>query len=108
MPEFSARAAAIAAFLFLANTLPPRPYLLSLASLTPSARLVTGVTVMVGPKVSSVTAVLDSGTSARMTGPTYGLRMLPSPPTTARPPQAIASAMCCSMISAWPGIVIGP
>src|SRR5580692_264677 len=70
MPEFSARAAASPAFLFLAKTLPPRPYLLSFASLTPSDRLATGVTVMVGPKVSSVTAVLDSGTSARITGPT--------------------------------------
>ena len=65
-------------------------------------------TVTVGPNVSSVTARLSSGTSARITGPTYGLRMLASPPTTGRPPRASASAMCCSITSIWPGMVIGP
>ena len=70
IPLRSARAAPIAAFLFLANTLAPRPYWLALARSTPSARSATLVTVTVGPNVSSVTARLSSGTSARMTGPT--------------------------------------
>jgi hypothetical protein len=42
---------------FPANTVPPRPYRLAFASSTPSARLATLVTVIVGPKVSSVTAL---------------------------------------------------
>ena len=70
IPLRSALAAAMAAFRFLANTVPPRPYRLALARSTPSARSATLVTVIVGPKVSSVTALLSSGTSARMTGPT--------------------------------------
>jgi len=43
MPELSARAAAIAAFLFLAKTLPPRPYLLAFASLPDWARRLYGI-----------------------------------------------------------------
>ncbi len=73
MPLRSALAAAIAAFLFPAKTVPPEAVAgWRWPARTPSARSATFVTVTVGPNVSSVTALLSSGTSARMTGPTNG------------------------------------
>ncbi len=59
------------AFLFLEKTLPPRPYRLSVGEPDALGRgWRPGVTVIVGPNVSSVTAALRLGTSARITGPT--------------------------------------
>src|ERR1700683_3760151 len=70
--------------------------------------LTTGVTVTVGPNVSSVTAVLVSGTSARITGRTNGGSTASWPPTTGRPPRASASATCLITTSVCDGSVIGP
>src|SRR5205814_10142126 len=74
----------------------------------------TGVTVTVGPKVSSVTAADLSGTSVRITGRTYGgATASGSPPIapsphTCRPPRASASATCLATVSGCEGSVIGP
>src|SRR6202034_245464 len=108
IPLCSDRAAAIAAFLFRANTADPSPYRLAVASLTPSSRSANPATGHLGPEATPLTARLSSGTSVRITGPMNGLRMLARPPTTALPPLASASAMCRSTTSTWPGRVIGP
>ena len=70
MPLRSARAVSMAFFAFLANTAEPSAYRLAFASFTASDRSFTLVTVMVGPNVSSCTAMLCSGTSASSTGST--------------------------------------
>src|SRR5580704_4507741 len=108
IPLRRARAAAMAADRSRANTADPSPYLPALAYDTASAMLTTGVTVTVGPNVSSVTAVLVSGTSVSTTGRTYGAATASGPPTTARPPRASASATCLATTSVCDGRVIGP
>ncbi|GEM_PF-5690617 len=108
IPLRSARAASIAAERSRANTADPSPYRLRLASVTASARPGTGVTVTVGPNVSSRTAALSSGTSASTTGRRYGPGAASAPPTTRRPPRASASATCPATTSAWAADVIGP
>jgi hypothetical protein len=70
IPLRRARATPSARLAFLLNTAEPSAYRLALASRTASSRSATRVTVSVGPNVSSDTARLSSGTSARMTGPT--------------------------------------
>ncbi len=70
IPLRRARATASARLPFLPNTAEPSAYRLALASRTASSMSATRVTVSVGPNVSSDTARLSSGTSARMTGPT--------------------------------------
>ncbi len=102
----------------LVNTADPSPYRPALANDTASARLTTGVTVTVGPNVSSVTAALCSGTSVSTIGRTYGAspaaavpvhRPAPRPASPAsRPPRASASATCLATISPCAGEVIGP
>ena len=79
-----------------------------MANETASARFATGVTVTVGPNVSSVTAAEYSGTSVRITGRTYGGVTASVPPTAGRPPRASASATCLATISGCEGRVIGP
>ena len=79
-----------------------------MANETASASPATGVTVTVGPNVSSVTAAECSGTSVKTTGRTYGAATASAPPTTGRPPPASASATCLATISGCPGEVIGP
>jgi len=114
IPLRNERAAVMAAERSLVNTADPSPYRPALANETASARLTTGVTVTVGPNVSSVTAVLCSGTSVKTTGRTYGAATpsapptSPSPFTTERPPWARASATCVATISPCAGEVIGP
>jgi hypothetical protein len=108
IPLRSERAAVRAADLSFANTAEPSPYLLALAYETASAMLTTGVTVTVGPNVSSVTARLCSGTSVSTTGRTYGGDTASEPPSTARPPRASASARCLATTSDCAGSVIGP
>jgi hypothetical protein len=108
IPLRSDRAAVRAAEESFANTAEPSPYLLALAYETASAMLTTEVTVSVGPNVSSVTARLCSGTSARITGRTYGGTTASGPPTTARPPRASASVRCLATMSDCAGMVIGP
>jgi hypothetical protein len=102
------RAAFMAARRSRENTAEPSPYRPALAYDTASARLTTGLTVTVGPNVSSVTAAAPSGTSASTTGRTYGGATESDPPTTARPPRASASATCLLTTSACAGSVIGP
>ena len=68
----------------------------------------TRLTTTVGPKVSSVTAELSSGTSASTTGSTYGARTESRPPTTARPPRDSASSIWAEMMPSCEGMVIGP
>src|SRR5580658_10702851 len=112
IPVRSVRAAVIAAERSLANTADPSPYRPALANDTASARLTTDVTVTVGPKVSSVTAVLCSGTSVSTIGRRYGAATAISAPSGAepqvRPPRASASATCLATISPCAGEVIGP
>ena len=79
-----------------------------MANETASARFATGVTVTVGPNVSSVTAAECSGTSVRITGRTYSGATESGPPTTGRPPRASASATCLATTSGCDGSVIGP
>jgi len=109
IPLRSERAAFIPAERSLVKTAAPSPYLLALANETASARFTTGVTVTVGPNVSSVTAVLCSGTSVSTTGRTYGEPpKTPDDSGTDRPPRASASATCRATISPCAGDVIGP
>jgi hypothetical protein len=108
IPLRSDRAAESAAARSLANTAEPSPYLLALAYETASAMLTTEVTVSIGPNVSSVTALLCSGTSVSTTGRTYGGATESEPPTTARPPRASASVRCLATTSDCAGMVIGP
>ncbi len=75
---------------------------------TASSASATGLTTSTGPNVSSVTAVLSSGTSASTTGSTNGGRTEFASPTTARPPRSSASVMWRSTTSGWAGVVIGP
>ncbi len=70
IPLRSTRATAMAFFALPANTADPSAYRFAFASATASAMSATLVTVTVGPKVSSWTATLCSGTSARITGST--------------------------------------
>jgi DNA-binding CsgD family transcriptional regulator len=90
------------------NTAEPRPCRLSLASVIASSMSRTRLTTTTGPKVSSVIAMLSSGTSVSTTGRTYGGRTESMPPTTARPPRRSASSTCAVMTSSWPGVMIGP
>ena len=132
IPLRSDRAAAMAALRSLAKTADPSPYRPALANDTASARFATGVTVTVGPNVSSVTAVLCSGTSVSTIGRTKGaataappFNSAPEPPeppevpeapeppeafgvSAIRPPRASASATCLATISPCAGEVIGP
>src|SRR5689334_5490615 len=108
IPVRSDRAAAIAAARSRENTADPSPYRPALANDTPSARFATGVTVTVGPNVSSVTAAEYSGTSVSTTGRTYGGATASGPPTADLPPRASASATCLATISGCDGSVIGP
>jgi hypothetical protein len=68
IPARRARAARTPARRPRVNTADPSAYRDALASRTASASDATGVTVTTGPKVSSRTAALSSGTSTRMTG----------------------------------------
>jgi hypothetical protein len=70
---------------------PASPYLVAFVSLMASAESFTLVTVRVGPKVSSVTAIELSGTPVRMVGCTSV--PVTAPPVTTVPPLATASAM---------------
>ena len=79
-----------------------------MANETASASPATGVTVTVGPNVSSVTAADPSGTSVSTTGRTYGGATASGPPTVGRPPRASASATCLATVSGCDGSVIGP
>ena len=79
-----------------------------MAKETASSSPATGVTVTVGPNVSSVTAADPSGTSVSTTGRTYGAATASGPPTTGRPPRASASATCLATVSGCDGSVIGP
>ena len=82
-----------------------------MANETASASPATGVTVTVGPNVSSVTAADPSGTSVSTTGRTYGdasPSTASAPPTACRPPRASASATCLATVSGCDGSVIGP
>jgi hypothetical protein len=110
IPVRSDRAAAMPAERSLVNTADPSPYRPALANDTASARLTTGVTVTVGPKVSSVTAVLCSGTSVSTIGRRYGATTSPPPRSTpqGRPPRASASDTCLTTISPCADEVIGP
>src|ERR1700734_1253862 len=83
IPARSARADRMPARRRLVNTAAPSAYDEALASRTASASDATGVTVTTGPKVSSRTAVLSSGTSTRTTGETYGGWTESRPPKTA-------------------------
>jgi len=90
------------------KTADPSPYTPPLASATPVARSGTGVTVTVGPKVSSVTAAEDSGTPVSTTGRAHGPDTFSVPPTTACPPSASASATCFETTAPCVGEVSGP
>src|SRR6478609_2199707 len=108
IPVRSDRAAAMAAERSRENTADPSPYRPALANDTASPRFATGVTVTVGPNVSSVTAAECSGTSVSTTGRTYGGATASGPPTVGRPPRASASATCLATVSGCDGSVIGP
>ena len=108
IPVRSPRAAAMEAERSRENTADPSPYRPALANETASASPATGVTVTVGPNVSSVTAAECSGTSVSTTGRTYGGATASTPPTARRPPRSSASARCLATISACSGRVIGP
>ncbi|SLJ81460.1 Uncharacterised protein [Mycobacteroides abscessus subsp. abscessus] len=105
-PTFSLRA--ISRPCFLEYTDEDRPYLDLLASSTASSTEFTPVMVMVGPKVSSVTASEFSSTSTSTTGSMNGPLIESGPPSTALPPFCSASSMWRRTMSIWLGIVIGP
>ena len=106
IPERIRRAISTPARDEAANTAPARPYDVALVRLSASSTSGTRVTVTVGPKVSSVTALLSSGTSTSTVGATQAPSTVP--PVAARPPRDSASVMCRATTPACDGIVIGP
>ena len=89
MPQASKRAIFLP--LRLDQTDAPSPYREALVSAIASSIVATRLMTRVGPNVSSVIAVESSGTSAMMTGSTYGAWTESKPPINTRPPFAIAS-----------------
>src|SRR5260370_246130 len=108
MPVRRDRAAARPARRRRVNTADPRPYGDAFASRTASASDGTGVTVTVGPKVSSRTAALSSGTSTSTTGAMNGGFTASRPPPTGPPPRATAAARGPSTPPACHGSAAGP